>query len=87
MSSAFHIARRIALNDFRQMTRDGRFRLAAIFTLSPPALSFFVGWREYRQDAARRAQSARTVREQWINQGDRHPHRGTHRKLRQKTTT
>lgn len=68
----------IARNEFRQLSREGRFRAAAAFTLLLFVTAFATGWQEYRQSAQLRQQAAETVRAQWLNQGVKHPHLGAH---------
>lgn len=68
----------IARNEFRMLQREGRFRVAAVFTLLLFAVAFATGWQDYRQSARLRAQAAETVRTQWLNQGVKHPHQGAH---------
>lgn len=60
------------------MIRDGRFRAAAVFTLLLFVIAFLIGWDEYRQGVRNRVQAAQTVREQWVKQGEKHPHLGAH---------
>ena len=68
----------IARHEFRQLQREGRFRVAAAFTLLLFVTAFATGWQDYQQSATLRQQAAETVRAQWLNQGVKHPHLGAH---------
>jgi ABC-2 type transport system permease protein len=68
----------IARNDFRLTLRDGRFRFATVVMVLMLGASGLTGFQEYRLDAERRARAAALVRQQWLNQGEDHPHGGAH---------
>ncbi len=68
----------VALHELRLQFRDGRLAIAggALFVL---LLTVIVsGWMQYDQTQREREAFTSEVWEQWVNQGERHPHRAAH---------
>lgn len=67
--------RTILRHELTALRRDGRLRaaawLAAVLFIGLGA----AGWQGYRQDKVEREHFVSRAREQWENQGERHPHR------------
>ena len=68
----------IARHELRQLRRDGRLRAAAWLGLGLLVALALLGWQNYRREAHERAHFEAAAREQWENQGDKHPHRAAH---------
>lgn len=68
----------IARHELRQLRRDGRLRTAAWLGFALLAALALLSWQTYRREAHERAHFEATAREQWENQGDKHPHRAAH---------
>lgn len=68
----------IARHELRQLRRDGRLRAAAWLGLGLLVALALLGWQTYRREAHERAHFETEAREQWENQGDKHPHRAAH---------
>jgi ABC-2 type transport system permease protein len=72
------MVRRIARKEFTEMTRDGRFRLAAGVVMVLLLTSLLLGWTHYRELNAQHEQARRATRQQWVNQGSKNPHSAAH---------
>ncbi|MCE2942215.1 MAG: ABC transporter permease [Gemmatimonadota bacterium] len=68
----------IARKEFLEMTRDGRFRWAAVVTALLLAAALTAGAVSWRAQRALQAQAAGQMREFWLNQGPRNPHSAAH---------
>lgn len=68
----------IARHELRQLRRDGRLRTAAWLALGLLAALALLGWQTYRRETHERAHFEAAARQQWENQGDKHPHRAAH---------
>lgn len=68
----------IARHELRQLRRDGRLRTAAWLGFGLMMALALLSWQTYRREAHERAHFEATAREQWENQGDKHPHRAAH---------
>lgn len=67
--------RTIVQHELRQLLRDGRLRAAALLVCALFLGLGAAGWVGWREDKAGREQFVAHAREQWENQGERHPHR------------
>ena len=70
----FRIARREMLLQFR----DGRMRLALLVLLAALLAACVSGWLQFKQAAREQHLFEEEAREQWLTQGERHPHRAAH---------
>ncbi|HWA28252.1 MAG TPA: DUF3526 domain-containing protein [Lacunisphaera sp.] len=68
----------IARHELQQIRRDGRLRAVSWLGLALLAALALLGWQTYRREAHERAHFEAAAREQWENQGDKHPHRAAH---------
>lgn len=68
----------IARKELREMTRDGRFRLAAATVLLLLAAALATGWRAWRDASALRESAARATRAHWLSQPPKNPHSAAH---------
>lgn len=66
---------RIARHELAALRRDGRLRAAVLIMVSLFLALVVTGWQSHRAGQAARAHFLETAREQWENQGARHPHR------------
>lgn len=69
---------RIARKEFIEMTRDGRFRWAAVIVFALLTVALLTGWKHYRQVAAERLAAEQQERTRWLRQGQKNPHSATH---------
>lgn len=69
---------RIARKEFIEMTRDGRFRWAAIIVFALLTVTLLTGWKHYRQVAAERHFAEQEERARWLGQGQKNPHSAAH---------
>ena len=68
----------IARKEIKEMTRDGRFRGAAVIVLGLLMAAVGMGWRQH-QDVERQHEAARReTRENWLTQGEKNPHSAAH---------
>jgi len=74
----FAMVRRIAGAELKQQYRDGTLKVLGVFVIG--VLLFTIGARytTFIKAAAEDRTAARRVREQWVNQGVKHPHSGAH---------
>jgi len=68
------VARRELLLQFR----DGRLVLAGGVLLAAMAAAALAGWTQFDRAERERAHFVAAARSQWLNQGERHPHRAAH---------
>jgi ABC-2 type transport system permease protein len=68
----------IARHELRQLRRDGRLVVAAWLGLGLLVALALLGWQTYRRETHERAHFEASAREQWENQGEKHPHRAAH---------
>ncbi len=68
----------IARHELRQLRRDGRLRAAAWLAFCLLTALALLGWQTFRREAHERGHFEATAREQWENQGEKHPHRAAH---------
>ncbi|HVE54932.1 MAG TPA: DUF3526 domain-containing protein [Ramlibacter sp.] len=64
--------------ELRAILRDGRFPVLALCAAALLVAVVIASGHVHRRVEAEKAQVAAIVREQWDNQGDKHPHRGAH---------
>lgn len=69
---------KIALKEFRETVRDGRFRMFAWLILALFAVSTAVSWNYYRQLRKQHDSAREVARQQWENQGAKNPHGAAH---------
>jgi ABC-2 type transport system permease protein len=69
---------RIACKEFTEMTRDGRFRVAAAVVAALLLASLAMGWKRHVEIDAQRRDAARMTRRQWLEQGVKNPHSAAH---------
>jgi ABC-2 type transport system permease protein len=68
----------IARKEFRELTRDGRFRWAAAIVLTLASASSLAGSHQYASSRSQRVMMERQERERWLNKADMHPHAAAH---------
>lgn len=68
----------IARKEFVEMTRDGRFRGAAIAVVVLLFAALVTGWRHWRDTSALHAAAARATRADWLGQSAKNPHAAAH---------
>lgn len=68
----------IARHELGQLRRDGRLRIVFWLGLIMLTALALLSWQTYRRDAHERAHFESAAREQWENQGHKHPHRAAH---------
>jgi len=71
----------IALIAKREVTlqfRDGRLQLAMGILVAAMAAAAINGWVQFSRAEQERSHFVAAAREQWLNQGERHPHRAAH---------
>ncbi len=68
----------IARKEFLETLRDGRFRAALGITLALLLVSLFLGWRSWNDLNSQRETAQRTVRAQWLAQGEKGAHAAAH---------
>jgi ABC-2 type transport system permease protein len=59
---------RIARKEFTEMSRDGRFRLAALMVFSLLLVSLLTGWKRYRDIKTQHELAQRETRDRWLQQ-------------------
>lgn len=68
----------IARAELRLQLRDGRLVLAGLALLAALLAAAVTGWVQFERSEAERAHFVTEARAQWLNQGERHPHRAAH---------
>jgi ABC-2 type transport system permease protein len=68
----------IALKEFRDAWRDGRFRVAAVLVLGLLAVSLILAWQQVERIQAERAEAAGVERHNWLDQGEKNSHSAAH---------
>lgn len=66
---------RVARHELVALRRDGRLLAAGALTLMLFTVISVAGWQRYRDDRETRQAFVEKARDQWENQGARHPHR------------
>jgi len=69
---------RIAQREALLQIRDGRLLMAAGALIVSLIAASFAGWTQYHKAEEERAHFVSEARDQWLNQGERHPHRAAH---------
>lgn len=69
---------KIARRELLLQYREGRLLLACGIVLVLMLAAAISGWSQFAQAEARRAGFVDQAREQWLQQGERHPHRAAH---------
>lgn len=69
---------KIVRKEFIEMTRDGRFRWAAGFTLVLLLASLLSGSQRYGETRKQHEDARLAERERWLNQGEKSPHSAAH---------
>lgn len=72
------VVRRIARKEAGDLYRDGRVLCAIAAVAFLVLASIALSWQDFREREASRAQIEKTVRLQWENQGEKHPHSAAH---------
>ncbi len=60
------------------MTRDGRFRVAALVVLGLLLTALLVGWKHQDDVRIQHQQASAEAREHWLDQGEKNPHAAAH---------
>jgi ABC-2 type transport system permease protein len=68
----------IIRNEIILLFRDGRMVIAAVAVLLGMAAAGISGWSQYQRSEQERAHFTEEARNQWLGQGERHPHRAAH---------
>jgi ABC-2 type transport system permease protein len=68
----------IARKEFTEMTRDGRFRWAAVAAALLLGVALVAGASSWRAQQAQQVQATAQMREFWVNQGPKNPHSAAH---------
>jgi len=68
----------IASREITLQLRDGRFVLACCALMVALIASAVGGWAQFQQAERERAYFSAVTRDQWLHQGERHPHRAAH---------
>lgn len=68
----------VARRELALQFRDGRLVLAGATLLIAMAAAILAGWTQYDRAERERAHFVAEARAQWLNQGERHPHRAAH---------
>jgi len=68
----------VARREILLQIRDGRLLMAAGALVVALLAASFAGWTQYHRAAEERAHFVEEARDQWLNQGERHPHRAAH---------
>jgi len=69
---------RIARREITLQIRDGRLILACCALMMALAAAAVSGWTQFQQAEHERAHFTAEARDQWLSQGERHPHRAAH---------
>lgn len=68
----------IALKEFTEITRDGRFLWTSLIVAALLLLSLGLGASRYADESELRAAAVRETRQQWLDQGAKGPHSAAH---------
>jgi ABC-2 type transport system permease protein len=68
----------IARREISLQFRDGRLRLAFLVLIAALATACVSGWMQFKQAAREQQAFEQRARDQWLTQGERHPHRAAH---------
>ena len=68
----------IARKEIKEMTRDGRFRGAAVIVLGLLIAAVGMGWRQYVDVERQHAAAQQETRQNWLTQGEKNPHSAAH---------
>lgn len=68
----------VARGELQQQLRDGLLRLAGLLMLVLLVASALAGWSQYSRDLVEGKRFTAEVRAQWLDQGEKHPHRAAH---------
>ncbi len=74
----FAVLRRIAGVELKQQYRDGTLTVLAILVTGVLGLTIGARYSTFMEAVAEDRSAARRVREQWVDQGVKHPHSGAH---------
>jgi ABC-2 type transport system permease protein len=69
---------KIARKEFREIVREGRFRVTAMLVLALLFVAVFVSNRYYKSINAEHNQAKKNVRSEWTGQGKKNPHSAAH---------
>ena len=69
---------RIARAEIALQFRDGRLRLAFLVLVAALVAASVSGWIQFQQAAREQGSFEQKARDQWMTQGERHPHRAAH---------
>jgi ABC-2 type transport system permease protein len=69
---------KIALKEFKEIVREGRFRITAIIVLALLLVAVFVSNRYYKSINAQHNQAKKNARGEWTGQGKKNPHSAAH---------
>ncbi len=68
----------IARKEFRDLVRDGRFRVLALLVMGIAVLALGAGWRHHREVERQHTRAREATRAQWLEQGRKNPHAAAH---------
>ncbi|MBY0376333.1 MAG: DUF3526 domain-containing protein [Bryobacteraceae bacterium] len=68
----------IARKEIKEMTRDGRFRGAAVIVLGLLIAAVGMGWRQHVDVERQHAAAQQETRQNWLTQGEKNPHSAAH---------
>jgi len=68
----------IAIKEFYQTSRDGRFRVAAALFLLLTLIALVIATQRYQSLSAERMRAQKEVASQWMDQGEKNPHSAAH---------
>lgn len=74
----FAVLCRIAAAEWKQQYRDGTLKVLGIVVICVLGLTIGARYSTFTQAVAEDRDAARRVREQWVDQGVKHPHSGAH---------
>jgi ABC-2 type transport system permease protein len=68
----------IARREIKLQFRDGRLRLAFFVLIAALSAACVSGWMQLKQASHQQQSFEKKARDQWLTQGERHPHRAAH---------
>lgn len=68
----------VARKEFRDLWRDGRFRISGAVVLALLAVALLMGFQQYRSLREQHTDAQRLTRTQWLTQGEKNPHSAAH---------